>query len=400
MAEQSTSGSMQFSGLADRVSGEGADAWVIHSLAMERAQAGEDVIILSVGQEINETTSPPIVEAARASLSRGRHHYAPIEGEAALREAIVEAHAKRTSQCLSKDCCTVFAGAQNALFSTALCLLENGDEVILCEPYYTTYPATFSAGGAEVVRVVTSRESGFEPDPARLKAACSPRTRAIVVNFPNNPTGAICSRETMSAIVKLCVDQRIWLISDEVYADLVPAGSNCSPASVPGSGDICITVSSLSKSHRMTGWRLGWVLGPRALSEKLQALSLCLAYGLPPFVQDAAIAAFRLPSSATEAVRNTLDEKRRTVVRGLRNIPRTRVHEAPGGMFVLLDISELRLSTHDFAIGLLETHDVAVLPCAGFGRSTHGLVRISATESLDRLETACKRIATYVASLN
>ena len=393
-------GGLKYSHLSDRVSGEGADAWAVHARACERAEAGEDIIILSIGQEMDERTPAQIVGGAVQSLEQGRHHYTDVEGERSLREAIARAHLARTGQAVDPDQCTVYAGAQNALFAVSLCLLEAGDEVVLCEPYYTTYPATFGAGGAALVRVAVSREQGFAPDPDAIGAAFTDRTRALVLNFPNNPTGAVCTRERMEAIVEACADRGIWIISDEVYADLVPDGANCSPASVARAGDLCVTVSSLSKSHRMTGWRLGWAIGPPELARRLSALSLCMAYGLSPFIQDAAVVALSMVPSPAEAIRATLDAKRRVVADGLRNLPGVKVHDAPGGMFVLLDVSGLGTSAHDFASGLLDAHAVAVLPCDAFGRSTTGLIRISACESVARLATACARIGEYVGSLN
>lgn len=384
-----------FSGLADRVSGEGADAWLVHSLASDRARKGEDVIILSVGQEMDEVTPAPIVEAAKSSLDAGRHHYAPTEGETALREAIVAAHRDRCGQAASPDQCVVYAGAQNALFAVSMCLLETGDEVIVCEPYYTTYPATFTAGGAQLVRVTTSSAHDFEPDPAAVERAITPRTKALVLNFPNNPTGAVCSGKVMEALVDLCVAHGIWIISDEVYAELVPAGANASPGSFPQAAPLCVTVSSLSKTHRMTGWRLGWAVAPPELAARLRALSLCMCYGLPPFIQDAAISALSLPENPAATVREALDARRALVVEGLSNLPGVGVFEPPGGMFVLLDVARLGVTAQDFALGLLEAHAVSILPCDGFGRDTGHLLRISACESDERLTAACERISAY-----
>ena len=387
---------MRFSSVTERIAGDSVDVWDVHYRGMARLEAGEDIILLSVGQETDEPTPSAIVDVAVDSLRRGRHHYSAVAGVDPLRNAIVRRHQRLTGQVVGVDNCIVLAGAQNALFSVCQCVLDHGDEVMLSEPYYTTYPATVTASGATLVSVPVRPEDGFRIDPDRIAAAITPRTRAIVLNSPNNPTGAVYTREQFEAVVDLCLANDIWLISDEVYQEILPETERFSPASLARAAPICVTISSLSKSHRMTGWRMGWAVGPEALISHLYNLSMCMSYGLAPFVQDAAVAALEHDHDTANEVRDAMLDRRQVLIDALSDVPGIRLYSSEGGMFVVLDIRDLPVSGPDFADGLLEHHRVAVLPCDGFGPSGAGLLRISLCASRDKLVVAAERIVEYV----
>ncbi len=390
---------MKFSSVTERIAGDSVDVWDVHYRGMARLEAGEDIILLSVGQETDEQTPPLIVDAAVDSLRQGRHHYSAVAGIPSLRAAIARRHRELTGQTVGADNCIVFAGAQNALFAVCQCVLDHGDEVILSEPYYTTYPATVTASGARLVGVPVTAENSFRIDPDAIAAAVTPRTRAIVLNSPNNPTGAVYTRAQFEAVVDLCLAKDIWLISDEVYQEILPATSRFSPASLERAAPVCITISSLSKSHRMTGWRMGWAVGPKELVGHLYNLSMCMSYGLPSFIQDAAVVALEKDRETAATVGAAMDERRRVFVDALAGTPGIGVFSAEGGMFVVLDIRELPVDGFAFADGLLDRHDVAVLPCDGFGASGAGLLRISLCAPAERLVVAAERIVEYVESI-
>ena len=390
---------MHFSSLTKRISGDSVDAWDVHYEGLARREAGEDIIVLSVGQETEEFTPQPIVEAAIASLRAGRHHYTPVEGSLALRRAIADRHHALTGQPVDESNCAVFAGAQNALFAAAQCVLEHGDEVILIEPYYTTYPATVTASGATMVPVEVRPENRFRLDPDDVIAAITDKTRAILVNSPNNPMGAVYTLEQFRPLVDACVENNIWLISDEVYQEILHPDDRASPASLPGAEKVCITVSSLSKTFRMTGWRLGWIVGPKELMAHLYNLSMCMAYGLPEFTMDAAVAAFETGSETADQVRASLDRRRQIIVDKLDNAPGLELYSSVGGMFVVVDIRATGVGSIEFCNGLLDAHNVAILPCDGFGRAGSGLVRISLCARDEVFDAACDRIIRYAGSL-
>jgi len=220
----------EYAGLAARVGRQGLRSWAVHMEALALQQAGEEVVILTIGEEQDRATPKAVVEAAVHSLRGGRHHYASFVGEAGLREAILAAHVARSGQRAGLDNCVATVGAQNGLFAASLLLLQAGDEVVVVEPYYTTYAATFTAGGAGMVAVATQAGDGFMVDPDAVSGALSARTKAVVLNSPNNPSGAVYDAGRVRAVVDICRAHNLWLLSDEVYADLAYAGPVAAPA--------------------------------------------------------------------------------------------------------------------------------------------------------------------------
>ena len=389
---------VHYSSLVERVGGESVDVWAIHYEARKRQRDGEDIIILSVGEESDQNTPIAVQQAAIDSISSGRHHYTSVLGDERLRGIIAEKHRERTGQSVTADNVAVFSGAQNALFATSLCLLEHGDEVIVPEPYYATYPASVRLGGATMVSVPTDVGSGFTISIEGLESALTDRTRAVLLNSPNNPTGAVYSRRLLQAIVDLCRSREIWLVSDEVYAEIAPEDF-VSIGGLDGAGDICVTISSVSKSHRMTGWRCGWTIAPRTLNRHFYNLNMCMAYGLPPFIQDAAAHALETDSQTAHRVRERLSRNRQILAEELANLGTARLHTDGGGMFAVLDVRNLGVSSTEFAWGLLASQDVSLLPCDGFGSSGQGLVRISLCLNDDVMGTAARRIAAHIKQL-
>ncbi len=401
---------MKFSRLTQRISGtdhhsdteqtvgtsQGTrDAWEIHNRAMNMQRSGEPVIVLSIGQEADELTPPAIVESATQSLNSGRHHYTHVEGDPDLRTAIARYHEQMTGQSVQASQCVVHSGAQNALFSVAQCLLESGDEVIMPEPYYTTYPGTFTATGATAVPLSVDASTGFKLTPQTVLDAITPATQALVLNSPSNPLGSLYTQSDMEPIVEACIANDIWMISDEVYAALVAPEKRFSPAAVERAQHLSVTVSSLSKSHRMTGWRVGWSVSPPTLANHIGELSMCMHYGLPPFIMDAAVTALQ-DDGISATVRAAIAERRRIVLETLQTSHNVNVFDSGQGMFVLLDISGSGMTAFDFAAGLLASEQVSTLPCDGFGPSGVYLLRVGLCVDGDQLETACKRINSYI----
>lgn len=385
-----------FTGLAARVSGKGADAWEVHRIAQERKSAGADILILSIGGDVAARTPDHVVEACVQSLHNGRHHYSHMIGQPDLRQAIADHHQALTGQTLTVDSCVVFAGAQNALYAVSSCLLEAGDEVIVVEPYYSTYPATFTANGAKMVTVVAKGENGFQPDVAELGAAITPRTKALVINSPANPSGAVFEAAIVEQIAELARAHDLWLISDEVYSDFVFEGRHVSPASYMGVDEKCVVVSSLSKSHRMAGWRVGWAIAPKLLCDVFERFALCSMYGMPMFTQDAATVALTGPQTETQTMVAEYGVRAKLVVEGLSNLPRFRVGAPKAGMFVMLDVRELTPDGTDFAMRLLDQSGISTLPCGSFGEHFDGFVRMSLCASQEKLTWACGEIAKLV----
>ncbi|HXQ66641.1 MAG TPA: pyridoxal phosphate-dependent aminotransferase [Alphaproteobacteria bacterium] len=389
---------MRFSPFVDRIAGKGAAAWSIHFDALRQREAGREVFLLTIG----EPDQPPpqaIIAATVEALNRHHTGYAPILGYPALRAAIAARFAERTGRPCASENVAIVPGTQGGLFSALRCLAGPGDEVIVPEPMYATYEAVGGASGAALVNIPLRPERGFHPDLAALAQAITPRTRVIWINSPHNPTGAVLDRAEIEAIAELCRRHDLWLLSDEVYEDLAFARPHVSPWSLPGMAERTVVVSSLSKSHAIPGFRLGWVIGPEPLSRHLFNLLLCALYGGPPFIQDGALVALTHELPEVAAMRE--DYRRRGVRLSaiLAEAPKCRVTPPEGGMFVLLDVRATGLASAEFVRLLLEEEGVAVLPCDGFGPSGVGQLRVSLTLEDARLEEAGQRIVRFAERL-
>ncbi|WP_210639270.1 MULTISPECIES: aminotransferase class I/II-fold pyridoxal phosphate-dependent enzyme [unclassified Pseudomonas] len=389
---------MRFSALTQRITGDGAAAWQIHDRALALREQGMDVLLLSVGDPDFDTPRA-IVDAAVTSLRAGETHYSDIRGLYTLRASIARRHRRRCGQPVGAEHVTVLPGAQCAVYAVAQCLLDPGDEVIVAEPMYVTYEAVFGACGAKVVPVAVRPENGFRVEPADVARLITPRTRAMLLNSPNNPSGASLSLPTWQALAQLCIEHDLWLISDEVYSDLLYEGEHISPASLPGMAERTATLNSLSKSHAMTGWRIGWAIGPESLAEHLANLSLCMLFGLPDFVQRAAQVALEQDLPEVAQMHEEYRQRRDLVCAALEACPGLRPVRPDGGMFVMVDVRQTGLDAQGFAERLLDGYGVSVLAGEAFGPSAAGHIRIGLVVDQVKLADACQRIALCTAGL-
>jgi arginine:pyruvate transaminase len=384
----------EYSGLVGRVAGDGADAWDTHYEALAARANGEDVLILSVGDPDIDTPAPIVARAIEA-LRGGDTHYAPLAGRAPLRAAIAVLHHARTGQKISDQQVIFLSGAQNALFAASLCLAGPGDEVISCEPMYPTYPATIEVSGARLVRVPAGAD--FRLDLEALAAAITSRTRALFLATPNNPSGVIASERDMSVIGELARKHSLWVVADEVYAGLAPEGR------VPGLAarlpEQVVTISSLSKSHAMTGWRAGWMVGPEVLIGHVESLVLCMLFGLPGFVQEASLTAIGIAVETEAATRAYCKERRDIMLEGLSKAKGLRCHRPDAGMFTLADVRGTGLTGREFVRQLFAAERVSVLDGAMFGAATRFHVRICFAAEPSTLREACARIQRFAATL-
>lgn len=388
---------MKFSSLTQRIASEGAAAWDIHYRAMARQSAGEDIIVLSVGDPDVDTPNA-IKAAAIDSINANESHYTDCQGEVDLRSMIAQWESQRRHSNITAAQVVVQAGAQCGLFSVAQCLFEPGDNVIIPEPMYITYEAVFRAAQTEIRGTALKAENNWAIDLQDIKAKIDAHTRAIVINTPNNPTGAILSPSDWQQLAELAVANRIWLIVDEVYSELIYEGEHQLPLKVDGIDQYLITINSLSKSHAMTGWRLGWVTGPLELAEHLSNLALCMLYGMPMFVQRAAQAAFRDHEEITQAMRDTYRARRDVAVNTLRAAGVPLAFVPPAGMFLMLDIRPTGLTAERFAEQLLAQEGVSVLVGDAFGASASGFVRLSFCVSRSDMERAIQRLSRFYLS--
>lgn len=381
---------MRFSPLVDRISGDGADAWVTHYQAAAARSRGEDVIVLSIGDP--DLESPPaVIDRAMERLRAGDLRYTPASGRLPLLAAIAKAHTARTGQAVSPENVVYLAGAQNALFVASMCLASAGEEIITFDPMYATYPATIEVSGARMIRAETG--TGFRPDIGRLESLVTPRTRAILWTTPSNPSGVIINQAELHAIAEIARQHDLWLISDEVYAGLAPGGRVPSlAATLP---ERVVTISSLSKSHSLPGLRAGWLVGPRELAEHAEALAMCMLFGLPGFIQEAVIAALSVAAEAEHRIRELCNTRRERMLAGLRGIRGIRPTVPEAGMFMLVDVSDTGLSGSEFMRALYERERVSVMDGSAFGKRTSRFVRICFATEEATIDAACARIRRF-----
>ncbi len=389
---------MKFSSLTDRIKGSAADVWDSHYAAMQARRRGEDVIVLSVGDP-DFATPAPIVEAAVSALRGGDTHYTGVIGNPELRQCIAQQHQAACGQVVSEDNVAITSGAQNALFATSLCIGEKDDEIIVLQPMYVTYEATIQASAATLVPVVLDAENGFRLDAGRLREAVTPRTQAIFYASPSNPTGITLKPNELQSIADIAIEHDLWVVADEVYANIVFESEFHHIAELPGMAERTISIGSMSKSYAMTGWRTGWLIAPESLIKNIDKLALCMLYGLPGFIQQASLYALENSAEAMMEMREIYRWRRDLLLQELQAIPELRPLKPDAGMFLMADVRDTGLETAEFVKQLYRQTGVSVLDATAFGASAKGFVRISYTTGEAELKEACRRIAQFIESL-
>ena len=389
---------MKYASITKRLTGEGTGAWQIHQQGRIRQEQGDDIISLSIGDPDFDTPDP-IIERTVKSLRGGRTHYVQIAGIPALRQAIADNHAEALNQPLTVDNVAVVPGAQNGIFVAAQCVIEAGDEIIMPDPFYTTYDYVVGATGAQKVMIPLQPEAGFRLNVDDVAAAITPRTRAIMLNTPHNPTGMVLSRDELEAIGEICQTHNLWVITDEVYSALCYDLPHISPASIPTIADRCITVSGVSKSYAMTGFRLGWVIGSTQTIHYINELLSGMIFGTATFVQDAALEALTGDQTPVQEMRQAYKRRRDLVCDAIDEIPGLTCYRPQGGVFALLNVQETGLTANEFGQRLLDEQGVTMIPGDGFGPTAAGYLRLSLTNPDDRLAEACQRLANFMQEL-
>ncbi|WP_309085805.1 aminotransferase class I/II-fold pyridoxal phosphate-dependent enzyme [Chelativorans sp.] len=374
----------------------GKDGWEVHFAALARKQAGEDILMLSVGDHDFDTPAETVA-ACVAAVQSGHHHYVQLPGLPRLREVLARLSADCTGADTTPEEVIVTQGGQGALFAACQAVLDPGSHAIIMSPYYATYPGTVRAAGAAFTEIDTRPEDGFEPRPEAIEAAMRPETKMILVNSPNNPTGAVYSRRTVEAIAEICRRHDLWLVSDEVYWTLRAEREHVSARSLPGMKERTLVVNSLSKSHGMTGWRVGWLTAPADVIRHLTSLNIVSSYGMVDFVSRAAIAAVENGYGVAE-IAERYAARRKVFLEAMHGTNNVGVRGSEGGMYVMLDISQVNPDAEAFAFGLLEAEKVAVMPGGSFGASAEGHLRVSMCQEEPVLREAAARIRRYIAA--
>ncbi|MGR3462947.1 MAG: pyridoxal phosphate-dependent aminotransferase [Roseovarius sp.] len=383
---------MKYAGIVDRLAGLGGTKWDIHFRARQLAARGRDIIELTIG-EPDVPTPAALTDVAVDALRRGRTGYSNGPGEDNLRAALAQRYAHRTATRIGPDRILCFPGTQTALFAVLTGVTETGDEVLVGDPMYATYEGVIRASGATMVPVPLSPARGFRIRAEDIAARITPRSRAIMLNTPHNPTGAILSRADLLAIGELARKHDLWIISDEVYEELVFDGATFhSPLSIPELADRVVVVSSISKSHAAPGFRSGWAVGPAEFAARLLPLSETMLFGNQPFIADMTAAAVSAPSEVAAGMRGRFAARAARLKDRLSAAKTLEVHAPRAGMFAMVNVEKTGMTGHAYALDLLENAGVAVMPGSAFGATLGGWVRVALTVDDTRFEMACDRI--------
>ncbi len=359
-----------------------------------RAQAlereGRDVIHLEFGEPDFDT--PAVIrEAAEKALKDGRTRYAHTLGILPLREAIAEHYRARYGVTVSPEQILVTAGTSPAMLLLFTALLDRGDQVILSDPHYACYPKFVKYAEAEPVYVEVEEDDAFQFRPEAVQERLTPRTKAIVINSPANPTGTVLGPDRMAALARLGP----WIVSDEIYHGLTYEGPE---HSILEFTDRAFVLNGFSKAFAMTGWRIGYLIAPREFMPTLAAIHGNFFISSNEFVQWAALAALREAGEDAARFRGVFDERRRAMVAGLRRVG-FGVGTAPTGAFyVLANARRFTGKSLAFAFEILERTHVAVTPGVDFGRNAEGYLRFCYANSTERIEEALTRIGGFLAA--
>jgi aspartate/methionine/tyrosine aminotransferase len=350
---------------------------------------GDHIVHLEVG-EPDFPTPACIQEAAARAVKEGKTGYTHSLGILPLREAIAEHYHAKYGVQVSPGQILVTAGTSPAMMMAFSAILEPGDEVLLSNPHYACYPNFVRFFGGEPVSVNVLEEDGFQLRPEAVASSLGPRTKAILINSPANPTGTLLSAERMAALANLGP----LIVSDEIYHGLVYAGRE---HSILEFTDRAIVFNGFSKAYAMTGWRLGYVIVPPELIRSLQKIHQNFFISANAFVQAAGIAALREAQPEVVRMRAVYDERRRFIIPGLRRLGFGIATEPTGAFYVLANAKRFTADSHAFAFEILEQAKVGVTPGVDFGRNGEGYIRFSYANSLDNIAEALRRLEAFLA---
>ena len=387
---------MKLSSRISGITGGGSDGWDVHYRALALRAAGVPVTLLSMGEH-DTRTDPTILDAMHASAKCGNTGYSPVVGFDRLRDAVADRIQTRTGVPTARDNVIIVPGGQAALFASHHAVCDPGDTALFIDPYYATYPGTIRAVGAMPRAVLAHADNGFQPLKADLDAA-APGAKSLLINSPNNPTGAVYAAQTMADIADVCRSHDLSLISDEVYDTQVWDGTHITPRALPDMAERTLIVNSLSKSHAMTGSRVGWVCGPADAIHAIHNLATHNTYGVAGFVQDAAVFALGQGTASEEAVSVPFRRRRQLVLDTLAGQNAVRAAPISGAMYAMLDIRATGMTGEAFAEALLDAERIGTMPGESFGAGGAGHIRVAMTVADDPLVDALRRIARFAAS--
>ena len=379
----------------NRIGTEGA--FVVLARARQLEAEGKNIVHLEIG-EPDFATPDNIIEAGISAMQNGYTHYTPAGGIMETRTAVAEFVSRTLKTDVEPTEVVLVPGSKNVLLFTLLACIEEGDEVILPDPGYPAYQSQVEFIGA-VPRMVTLREeTGFRMDLDELRSLVNKKTRMIIINTPQNPTGGVLTEEDVRAVCELVQEHDLLLVSDEIYSQLVYGFEHVSPLSHAGMRERTVLMDGLSKSYAMTGWRLGYAVAPKPLAAKLETLMINSSSCAAGFTQIAAIEALSTPESehAVRRMVKVFEHRRNLVVNGLNAMPGVRCAKPQGAFYAFPNIEGTGFDERVLADRLLTEAGVAVLPGTAFGNAGKGYIRLAYTQSEDELKKGLDRIRGFL----
>ncbi|MEP5759718.1 MAG: pyridoxal phosphate-dependent aminotransferase [Litoreibacter sp.] len=374
----------------------GSDGWDVFYRSRDMIDAGVAVTELTIGEH-DIRTDASILAAMHHSATKGNTGYAMIPGIQALRIEIARRVQARTGVVTTAGNVIVTPGGQAALFAAHAAVCDPGDVACYLDPYYATYPGTLRAVGATPRAIKLSPDTAFQPAPSQLLKECA-GARSLLVNSPNNPTGVIYTAGTMDGIAAAAREHDLWVISDEVYDTQIWEGEHISPRALSGMKDRTIVVGSMSKSHAMTGSRIGWIVASEEMIEHLLNLSNTTTYCVPGYIQDAALFALKEGPELEEKIAAPFRRRRALARKILAGQNQLGLVPSAGAMYLMLDVRQTGHDGESFVNALLDTHHIAVMPGESFGTAAAGHIRVAMTVEDATFENALKTIVTFAQS--
>lgn len=378
------------------LTGDGSDGWDVFYRARAMIAAGTPVTELTIGEH-DIRTHPSILDAMHRSATGGHTGYAMVPGIASLRATVAARIQARTGVPTTAENILITPGGQAALFATHHATCDSGDVACFIDPYYATYPGTIRAVGAVPKAITTTPDTAFQPTQKALDRCAGAKT--LLINSPNNPTGVVYSKDTMARIAQAAIDHDLWLISDEVYDTQIWDGEHISPRALPEMAERTLVVGSMSKSHAMTGSRVGWVCGPREMIAHMVTLATHTTYGVPGYIQDAAEFALGQGDGLETEIAAPFARRRRIALDLLARQNVVKAIPNGGAMYMMLDIRATGLSGEAFANQLLDAHQIAVMPGESFGAAAAGHIRVAMTIEDSAFKKALGRVLNFAQGL-
>ena len=342
-----------------------------------------EITSLGVG-EPDFTTPQPIIDAAKESLDKGKTFYTSNQGLPSLRKRISKYLQDRFGVDYNSDEMILTAGSSQGILAALMSIINPGDEIIVTEPTYICYIPDIEMCGGKAVVIPLKAENNFKLTKEELAAHITPKTKAVFLSFPNNPTGAIMTREDLKEITPLILDNDLYVISDEIYAELTYGRKHCSIAALPGFKERTILINGFSKAFAMTGWRLGYVCAPKEILDQVLKIQQYMTLSAPTMAQYGAKAALDLCIPDVENMVAEYNRRREYLLKSFKELG-IDCFNAEGAFYLFPSIKKFGMSSREFCLKLLNEYDVLVVPGTAFGDTGEGYIRISYAASMEKL---------------